>query len=53
MTELNDRMDRLSDTLLSLEQLIRCGKLKKHQNKVCGDLIVETVIELWALRRKI
>ena len=45
MTELNDRMDRISDTLLTLEQLIASGKLKCIKNKIVGELIVETVYD--------
>ena len=45
MTELNDRMDMISEKLLCLEQLIRCGVLKKLRNKVCGDLTVETIYD--------
>ena len=45
MTDLNNKLDHVSDMLATVEQLIKCGKLKKQRNKICGDLIVETVYD--------
>jgi len=45
MTDLNKQMDRVSDMLATVSQLIECGRLKKDKNKVLGDLIVETIYD--------
>lgn len=46
MTEhLTKHMDKVSDMLLTVEQLICSGALASHKNKVCGQLIVETVYD--------
>lgn len=46
MTEsINNHLDRISDKLATVSQLIECGFLKKKGNKVCGKLIVEIIYD--------
>lgn len=42
---INKQMDRVTDLLSTVTQLIECGSLKRHGNKVCGQLVVETIYD--------
>lgn len=41
----NNHLDRVTDKLATVSQLISCGFLKQKGNKICGNLIVETVYD--------
>lgn len=45
MTDLNIKLDHVSDILATVNQLIARGKLKKQKNKLIGDLVVETIYD--------